>query len=288
MADERKTETQTTETETETVKPNQDGAAAYPNGKSKFSPLWFLILLVPLLLLLMIMHKDNGASNIPNATVGVPVRAHHDAQAGTTLPVAPPPAMDAASGVPGSDGSMAGVPDSAGNAGDAANGDSTTTSAPPVAGSASGSDSAASSPGKDTQVFSGKDIATGGTASASSKGEPLSDVTDFTKATDRMALVGRNVKLTDVNVQRVLTDRAYFVGADDNSKLLVLLDKDMNAGAGPQRVTIAPGHKVSLTGVLQPVPTAEIANEQYGLGKANYDAIASQQVYLHVTVAQKK
>ena len=287
MADERKPETKTTVTETSTVKPNEDGATAYPNGKSKFSPLWFLILLVPLLLWLMITHRNNDTTSTNTNNTAVTSGAHHDAQTGTTLAAAPL-ARDAAAGVPGSDGSMAGVPDSAGSAGDAANGTATTTSAMPVAGSGSGSDATGTGAGKDTKVFSGKDIATGGTAAASSKGEPLSDVTEFSKATDRLALVGRKVKLTDVNVQRVLTDRAYFVGAGDSAAMLVLLDKDMDAGAGPQRVKIMPGHKVSLTGVLEPVPTAEIANEQYGLGKPNYDAIGKEQVYLHVTVAQKK
>lgn len=274
MADERKPETKTTVTETKTVKPNEDGATAYPNSKSKFNPLWFLLLLLPLLSGYYLWQRSNNSRNTDTAAPVVS-GAHHDAQTGTTLPAPPPPAMDVASGVPGSDGSMAGVPDSAGSTGDATGGAATTTSATPVA-------------GNDTKVFSGKDIATGGTAAASSKGEPLSDVTEFTKATDRTALVGRKVKLTDVNVQRVLTDRAYFVGSSDTAALLVLLDKDMDAGAGPQRVKLMPGHKVSLTGVLEPVPTAEIANEQYGLGKPNYDAIGKEQVYLHVTVAQKK
>ena len=277
MAEERKPETKTTVTETRTVKQNEDGATAYPNGKKNFNPLWFLLLLLPLLSGLYLWNKSNSARD--TGTPAVASGAHHDAQTGTTLTANPEPLAVAASGVPGSDGSMAGVPDSAGSAGDSSS-SAATTSAAPVAGSAD--------TGKDAKVFSGKDIATGGTAAASSKGEPLSDVTEFSKATDRMTLVGRKVKLTDVNVQRVLTDRAYFVGADDNTKLLVLLDKDMDAGAGPQRVQIMPGKKVSLTGVLEPVPTAEIANEQYGLGKPNYDAIGKEQVYLHVTVAQKK
>ncbi len=286
MADERKPETKTTVTETSAVKPNEDGATAYPNGKGKFSPWWFLILLAPLLLLLMIMYRNNKANNTDTTTNTVaPVTRNDNKPVDRTIATPGMAAADSTAAMPGSGGSMAGVPDSAGMVGDGTADAATTTSPDAVAGT-SGAGSGA--PGKDTKVFSGKDIATGGTATASSKGEPLSDVTDFTNAADRMALVGRNVKLTDVNVQRVLTDRAYFVGADENSKLLVLLDKDMNAGAGPQRVKIMPGHKVSLTGILQPVPTAEIANEQYGLGAPNYNAIANEQVYLHVTVAQKK
>ena len=261
MAEDYGTKKTTVVTETDTVTTKagrQDGAEAFVNDKKGGFPWW-----LPLLLLLAIIPIAYFALHRGSAT-----------DTSAAAPVMPPRRTVAAAPAP--------VPTPAPVA------DAAPVAAPEAAASADASATPAS--GADAKVFSGKDIATGSTAAASSQGEPLSDVTQLTGATDRMALVGRKVKLTDVKVLRVITDRAYFVGASDTQQMLVLLDKGMgdSAGAGPQRVNIVPGGTVSLTGVLEKVPNPEIAQEQYGLGSANYDAIGKEQVYLHATVAQKK
>lgn len=143
--------------------------------------------------------------------------------------------------------------------------------------------------GKDIKVHSGTDIATAKPEQASVPGEPLSDVVTFAAAADATTFIGRKAKLTNVQVQKVVTDRAFFVGPSAQQQMLVLLDKGMDAGAdGGKKVTIAAGQPVSLVGVVEALPTQEAVNQTYGVTGADYTSIQNQKAYLHATVAQQK
>ncbi len=150
-------------------------------------------------------------------------------------------------------------------------------------------DTAAPTPGQDIKIHKGTDIATAKPAQASVPGVPLSDVVAFAAATDPLTFVGRKAKLTAVPVQKVLSDRAFFVGPTPQQQMLVLLDKGMDAGAsGASKVTIAAGQLVSLVGVVEKMPTQEAIGQQYQITGADYTAIQDQKAYLHATVAQQK
>ncbi|BDI31541.1 hypothetical protein CCAX7_35920 [Capsulimonas corticalis] len=143
--------------------------------------------------------------------------------------------------------------------------------------------------GKNIKVHSGTDIATAKPAQASVPGVPLSDVVLFANATDPATFIGRRAKLTNVMVQKVISDRAFFVGPTPQQQALVLLDKGMDAGANENtKVTVASGHPVSLIGVVEAMPTQEAINQTYGVGGADYTAVQFQKAYLHATVAQQK
>ena len=143
--------------------------------------------------------------------------------------------------------------------------------------------------GQDIKIHKGADIATAKPAQASVPGVPLSDVVTFATAADPLSLVGRKAKLTNVPVQKVLSDRAFFVGPTAQQQMLVLLDKGMDAGAsGASKVTIAAGQPVSLVGVVEKMPTQEAISQQYQISGDNYTAIQDQKAYLHATVAQQK
>ena len=102
-------------------------------------------------------------------------------------------------------------------------------------------------------------------------------------------MIGRKAKLTGVTVQKVITDRAFFVGPSPQQQMLVLLDKGMNAGAsGAAKVTVATGHPVSLIGVVEKLPMQEAVNQTSGVSAADYASIQDQKAYLHATVAQQK
>ena len=242
-----------------------DGAEAYQTPKKGAFPWW-----LPLLLLLvaipiayaMFKPKDdkNTASQTPAST---------DISAGK-----PAPTGDMNSATPTSTGEMNSAAPTATDANTTVGG----TTDEGTSGSQAGN----------KQVFSGKDIATGSTAAASEKGEPLSNVTDLVTATDKTAFLGRKVKFTDVKVLQTLTNRAFFVGTDDTAKMLVLLDKGMDAGPSGERVPVKAEGTVSLTGIVEAMPTQEILNQQYQLTGKNYDAVAKEPTYLHATVAQKK
>ena len=144
-------------------------------------------------------------------------------------------------------------------------------------------------PGQDIKIHKGADIATAKPAQASVPGVPLSDVVAFAAATDPLSYVGQKAKLTNVVVQKVLSDRAFFVGPTAQQQMLVLLDKGMDAGAsGASKVTIATGQPVSLVGIVEKLPTQEAISQQYQISGANYTAIQDQKAYLHATVAQQK
>ncbi len=148
---------------------------------------------------------------------------------------------------------------------------------------------AASATGQDIKVHKGTDIATAKPAEASVPGVPLSDVVAIATAADPLSLAGHRAKLTNVMVQKVLSDRAFFVGPSAQQQILVLLDKGMNAGAsGASKVTIATGQPVSLIGIIEKLPTQEAISQQYQISGGNYAAIQDQKAYLHATVAQQK
>ena len=148
---------------------------------------------------------------------------------------------------------------------------------------------AAAAPGQDIKIHKGTDITTAKPAEASVPGVPLSDVVAFAAATDPMTFVGHKAKLTAVPVQKVLSDRAFFVGPTPQQQMLVLLDKGMDAGATtPSKVTITAGQPISLVGVVEKMPTQEAISQQYQISGDNYTAIQGQKAYLHATVAQQK
>ena len=144
-------------------------------------------------------------------------------------------------------------------------------------------------PGQDIKIHKGADITTAKPAEASVPGVPLSDVVAIATATDPLSVVGHRAKLTNVVVQKVLSDRAFFVGPSAQQQILVLLDKGMDAGAAAgNKVTIATGQPVSLVGVMEKMLTQEAISQQYQISGANYTAIQDQKAYLHATVAQQK
>ena len=165
--------------------------------------------------------------------------------------------------------------------------------AAPVAAPAPASDAstagATPTSGQDIKVHKGTDIATAKPAEASVPGVPLSDVVTFAAAADPLSFVGRKAKLTNVAVQKVISDRAFFVGPTPQQQMLVLLDKGMDAGAsGANKVTVAAGQPVSLIGVVEKMPTQEAISQQYQISGDNYAALQSQKACLHATVAQQK
>ena len=118
------------------------------------------------------------------------------------------------------------------------------------------------------------------------EGGPLTDIARFVSATDKASFVGRSAQLTGVEVQRVLSDRAFTVGPRRGQELYVILDDKLNAGAAEKKVAVKPGQKLTLSGPLTKPPTGEIAAEQnkpgaLKLSAAEASEMKQQQVYLH-------
>lgn len=230
----------------------EDGAQVYPEPK-KGLPVWLWPLLALLLLgLLFALLRHHGSEEITAREA-----TQLPAQTAQNTPAAPPAPAAAA-------------PDVA------------PANAAPAAGDAAGTS-------HDVKVNKGTDIATAKPDQASDKGEPLSDVVAFATAADPLTLVGRKAKLTDVPIQKVISDRAFFVGAGPQQQMLVLLDKGITNGPDAAKAAaIRAGQTVSLTGIIEKLPTQEAVNQTYGVGGPDYAAIQGQKAYLHATVAQQK
>lgn len=117
-------------------------------------------------------------------------------------------------------------------------------------------------------------------------GGPLTDLATFASATDKATYAGRNAQLTGVEVQRVLSDRAFTVGPRRGQELFVILDDRLNAGGAEKKVAVKAGQKLTLSGPLRKPPTGEIAEEQnkpgaLKLSAAEASEMKQQQVYLH-------
>jgi len=113
--------------------------------------------------------------------------------------------------------------------------------------------------------------------------EPIREVVVITETPDRQSLVGRRVEFTNVAVQEVNGDRTFWVGQSNNQRLFVVLDQGLDQGSAEQNVQIKTGQTLDLTGVLQPIPTAQQAQQQWqGLDAAEAQALSNQTVYLQV------
>lgn len=125
-----------------------------------------------------------------------------------------------------------------------------------------------------------------GSAQVNVVGGPLTDIASFVSASDKASFVGRNAQLTGVEVQRVLSDRAFTVGPNRGQELYVILDDSLNSGGAEKRVAVKAGQKLTLSGPLTKPPTGEIAAEQnkpgaLKLSAAEASEMKQQQVYLH-------
>ena len=248
----------------------ENGAREYSEPEKKPFPWWLALIPLALLIGWFVYKGQKPAEDSTPAPVAM------RSPAASAPPAASPSAADVAS--PLADASPA---DGVSPAADA--------SAAPDAMAAVPSP-AASIAGKDEKVHKGSDITVAPPGGASKKGEPLSDVVTFaeTPAGSRTALVGRTVKLTDVPVVQVLGDRAFYVGPSNKQQMLVLLDKQLDAGTSGQKISTTAGSKVSLTGVLAALPAAEVMQSTYGITADKYSAMQSEGVYMHATIVQKK
>ena len=271
MAEEYKDDPKTAGTKTErttvvTREGAENGAREYPIPTKRAFPWWLLLPLLLIPLLLLISRSRTGSGSTTDSTSGsTPAAAASPASAESPAVVAAAsPEAEATSASGG-----AAIP-------------------PPGPKGATGATGLA---GKDIKVFKGNDITVSPKEGASAKGEPLTDVFAITGAKDRTVLVGRKVQLKNVDVIRVLNDQAFYVGKGSDAEMLVLLDPRLDAGtSGGEKVVIAQGKTVSLTGLLEGAPTSEQLTK-YKVSAEDAAAIGqggAQSVYLHATIAQDK
>lgn len=116
-------------------------------------------------------------------------------------------------------------------------------------------------------------------------GGTVTAVNYFGTIKDKNTIVGRNVDLSSVRVNRVLSDKVFTVKSE-NEEMFVMLDDALDSPGGKEsQIKIRPGQNLKLAGNFRTVPTGEVKDERKGGGLSGkeYAQMKGQQVYLHAT-----
>jgi len=117
---------------------------------------------------------------------------------------------------------------------------------------------------------------------------PVTGIGQYLDAQDKSALAGRSAMFGSVNVQRVLSDRAFTVGPTIDQELLVLMDSRLSEGPIEQRLRVEKGQQLMVSGVMEKPPTPEIQRDRYrGLNAPEMQLMDTKRIYLHATAVQK-
>ena len=92
--------------------------------------------------------------------------------------------------------------------------------------------------------------------------------------------VGREASLEHVRIRERAGDRFYWIGSGDERPVFVVLDPDVKRTT---ETTLRPGARVTLIGIVRPVPKADEAMKQWHLPEATATLVADAGTYLYVT-----
>jgi len=112
---------------------------------------------------------------------------------------------------------------------------------------------------------------------------PVAKITEPVKTVAELLsnnAIGREASLEDVTIRERIGDRFYWIGAGDQRPVFVVLDPDVKRTTG---TTVRPGARVTLVGIVRPVPTEAEAEQQWHLTPAAAALVADSGTYLHVT-----
>jgi hypothetical protein len=118
--------------------------------------------------------------------------------------------------------------------------------------------------------------------------EPISDVVVITTYPNKESLVNKRVQFTDTKVLNVIGDRPFWVGRSNNERLAVVLDPSLDKGSAENKIVVRAGQTLDLAGVIKPMPSAETAQQQWGLSAAEAQQLQSEIVYLQADKIQFK
>ena len=119
-------------------------------------------------------------------------------------------------------------------------------------------------------------VATTGSSAAKAIAEPVKSIAELVANNS----IGREASLEHVRIRERAGDRFYWIGSADERPVFVVLDPDVKRTAA---TTLRPGARVTLIGIVRPVPTAEEAQQQWHVSAATATLIAGSATYLHVT-----
>jgi hypothetical protein len=113
--------------------------------------------------------------------------------------------------------------------------------------------------------------------------EPLADVLVIIDTPDQTTLVGREVALQTVQVQRVTGDVTFWVGPSDDPEQQVLVVLDESSTSNDQtegRYDVTPGQTINLYGEVRAFPGVEALQEEFNLTADDLQDWSDEQIYL--------
>ncbi len=134
-------------------------------------------------------------------------------------------------------------------------------------------------------VTNANNMSGGANMNAEASGDTVTAVNYFGTVKDKTTMVGRNVDLASVRVNRVLSDRVFIVKSE-GSDMYVMLDESLDSPGGKEgQIKIRPGQNIKLGGSFRNLPSGEVKNEAQNsdLSQKEYARMKGQQAYLHAT-----
>lgn len=119
-------------------------------------------------------------------------------------------------------------------------------------------------------------------------GQPITNVGVITGSTNQQSLYNTQVQLSNATVQNVNGDRTFWVTQNNSKPLLVVLAPPLDEGSAENKIVMKPGQNVNITGVLQPMPTQQQVQQQWGLTANEAKPLQSEALYLQARQVQFK
>ncbi len=113
----------------------------------------------------------------------------------------------------------------------------------------------------------------------------------FTQPSSNMAssanmvnsIIGQQVQLSDVLVNRVTGDKTFIISSDTTNKVYVALTDNLKFGSVEQARQIKDGQRVRITGVVKAMPSVEMITNLWKLPYAEADIATKYSYYIEAT-----
>ena len=110
----------------------------------------------------------------------------------------------------------------------------------------------------------------------------VSDLRTIAFASNREVMVGRRVQVSNVTVERVISDRGFWVRLPDNKLLFCRLERALDDGQMEYLVQVKENQIATLNGVLAKPPSASFMDQKWDLESHEALEVAAFKIYLKV------
>lgn len=119
-------------------------------------------------------------------------------------------------------------------------------------------------------------VATTGATPAKAITEPVKTIAELMANN----AVGREASLENVRIRERVGERFFWIESGDQKPVFIVLDPDVKRTT---ETTLRPGVRVTLIGIVRPVPMPAQIEQQWHLPEPAATTIADSGTYLHVT-----